>query len=269
MAFSRRSVVTIMNRFFIFSSLVWLVFSGFVTAQDKEAKPDPDKKKDPSGRRAWVISATVSKDLPNPLPMMVGTPGKEGAKIHKVSLRTRSIDRAIPVDASGLVRAVEPIKGEDGKVTYKMLSRSVVPEGVKDALIVLVPKKNYKNEWIFDSKVIDLSKFRKGGCLYVNLVNTRIGVGIGAKDSELRTVIESNDMRYINPIKKDEDNKVLPIRFLYEIPDNDRQKWKLMTSSKMYFVKSRREICIFYYDEKIKNVNFRGLAFMVPEKKEK
>ena len=139
-------------------------------------------------------------------------------------------------------------------------SRSQVPEGVREALIVLVPGTGEGDGLIFRSKVIDLSKFRKGGCLYVNLVKTNIGIKIG----EHKTVVKPGGMEFINPLEQ-EDKGVFPVGFFYEVPDQSTAEWKLMTSSKMAIYKSRREICIFFYNEEIENVDFRGIPFMTPQ----
>ena len=56
----------------------------------------------------------------------------------------------------------------------------------------------------------------------------------------------------------------MPVRFFYEVPNETGAEWKLMTSSKMAIYKSRREICIFFYNEEFENVDFRGIPFMTP-----
>jgi hypothetical protein len=205
------------------------------------------------GRRAWVVATTIPEDVPNPLPVMAGE------RLHEVRMHLRSVGQAIPIDESGVVRAVKPITGEDGEITYQELSRSRVPEGVREALIVLVPDTRGSDGTGFRSKVIDLSKFKKGGCLYVNLVKTKIGITI----DEQKTVVKPGGMEFINPLAR-EDQGVFTVGFFYEVFDQPDAEWKLMTSSKMAIYRSRREICIFYYNEEIDNVDFRGIPFMTP-----
>lgn len=206
-----------------------------------------------TGRRAWVVASTIPEDVSNPLPFMVGE------KLHMVRMHLRSVSQAIPIDETGVVRAVKPITGPDGEITYQQLSQSLVPEDVREALIVLVPLARDREGLRFSSKVIDLSKFKKGGCLYVNLVKTKIGITIG----ERKTVVNPGGMEFINPLEQ-EDKGVFPVRFFYEVPSKTTAEWKLMTSSKMAIYKTRREICIFFYNEKIENVDFRGIPFITP-----
>lgn len=54
------------------------------------------------------------------------------------------------------------------------------------------------------------------------------------------------------------------VRFFYEISATPNAEWKLMTSSKMAIYESRREICIFFYNPEIENVDSRGIPFMTP-----
>jgi len=142
-------------------------------------------------------------------------------------------------------------------VLYENLSLSILPEGVREALIVLVPRKEGAEGLRFNSKVIDLAKFKGGGVLYVNLVSTNIGIKIG----EQKALVKPGGMEFINPLDQNEKG-VMPVAFYYEVPKE--KEWKLMTSSKMALYESRREICIFFYNANIENVDFRGIPFLTP-----
>lgn len=213
----------------------------------------PPETPEVTGRRAWVVATNLPKGMENPLPVL------SDETVHKVPMGLRSIGQAIPVGETGVVCAVKVEIDKDGKVSYTKLSQSTVPEGVREALIVLVPEAGNKDGLMFRSQVIDLSEFKKGGCLYVNLVKTSIGIAIG----EHKTVVKPGAMEFINPLvgKKDD---VQVVRFFYEIPAEPKAEWKLMTSSKMAIYESRREICIFFYNAEIENVDFRGIPFMTP-----
>lgn len=234
---------------------IWICCLGLISVQwmSGQTTAPTQEKPEIEGRRVWIVATSLPKDMENPLPVMTGE------TMHKVRMHLRAMGSAIPIDETGLVRAVKPITDPDGKITYQDLSRSLVPEGVREALIVLVPKAKDSEGLRFNSRVIDLSKFKEGGTLYVNLVKTKIGITIG----EHKTVVKPGGMEFINPLDG-EDKAVLPVRFFYEIPKESDAEWKLMTSSKMAIFKSRREICIFFYNEEIENVDFRGIPFMTP-----
>jgi hypothetical protein len=195
----------------------------------------------------------MPEDVPNPLPVF------SGEKLHEIRMHLRAVGQAIPIDETGVVRAVKPVTGPDGKITYTNLAISQVPEDVREALIVLVPQENAADGFRFNSKIIDLSKFKKGGCLYVNLVKTNIGITIG----DQKAVLKPGGMEFINPLNG-ESSAVHLVRFFYEVPNKPNAEWKLMTSSKMAIYESRREICIFFYNPEIENVDFRGIPFMTP-----
>jgi len=226
---------------------ITLLCAQWVCGQTKAPEPVEVR-----GRRAWVVATTMPKDVANPLPILTDE------KLEMVRMHLRMVNQAVPVDDTGVVRAVKAITMPDGTLGYEDLARCVVPEGVREALIVLVP--NDKEEGLkFSSKVIDLAKFRKGGCLYVNLVKTKIGITIG----EQKAVLAPGGMEFINPLE-DQKSGVFPVRFFYEIPKDPEAEWKLMTSSKMAIYDSRREICIFFYNKEIGNVDFRGVPFITP-----
>lgn len=230
----------------------WICCFGISSLQllcGQTAEPETEVK----GRRAWVVATTMPEDVANPLPVL------SGEKLHMVRMRLRAIGRPIPVDGNGVVRAVKEETDADGKVIYKNLSISQIPEGVREALIVLVPDDQGSDGLRFRSKVVDLAKFKEGGFLYVNLVATKLGITIG----DHKTVIAPGGMEFINPLEN-KDKDVLAVRFFYEVQTEGREEWKLMTSSKMAIYKSRREICIFYYNQELENVDFRGIPFMVP-----
>lgn len=232
--------------------ITW-VCSFLLTLDCALAQTAPSKPKEVSGRKTWVVATSVPKDVDNPLKILVGE------KLHETRLYMRSIGKPIQVDSTGIVRGVKLTKDDEGKDAYQNLFISTIPEGVHEALIILVPNPEDAEGLRFKSKVIDLSKFKKGGCLYVNLVRTKLGITIG----EHKKVIPPGGMEFINPLGN-KDNDILPVQFFYEIPNEKNGEWKLMTSSKMAIYKSRREICVFYYNEKIKNVDFRGIPFITP-----
>ena len=224
------------------------------TCLSVQAQP-PELDKEP-GRRAWIVAAQIPEDVANPLPVMVGD------TMNEVQLYHRDIGDAVAVDKTGMVRAVKPVKGPNGEQAYQNLAVAKLGEGVREALIVLVPKDGGKEGLRFDSKVIDLAKFKRGGCLYVNLVKTKVGITIG----EEKTVVNPGGMEFLN-LLGDEKAAVKSIRFFYEIPkkpDAPEGEWKLMTASRMAIYRSRREICIFFYNKEIENVDFRGIPFITP-----
>lgn len=215
------------------------------------AQKPPKKTKEVSGRKAWFVATSMPDDVSNPLKILSDN------ELHEVKIHLRSIVQPVKVDETGIVRAVKEIVNENGLVTYENLSLSTVPEGVREALIILVPRRNGAAGLRFNSKVIDLEEFKGGGCLYVNLVATKIGIVLG----EHKALVKPGEMEFINPLFEGEKEAKL-VSFFYQVPKDE--EWKLMTSFKKAIYKSRREICIFFYNEEIENVDFRGIPFITP-----
>ena len=241
----------------------WFGCMALVMATCLSAQPAPLGQDKEPGRRAWIVMAQIPEDVANPLPVM------SGGGLHEVRLHPRDVGDAVPVDETGLIRVVKASNKPDGEIVYEDLARCTMAKGMREALIVLVPREGKEGEGeealMFKSKVIDLSKFKAGGCLYVNLVKTKIGITIG----EEKTMVPPGGMEFIN-LPGEEKAVVKPIRFFYEIPkkpDVPESEWKLMTASRMAIYRSRREICIFFYDKEIENVNFRGIHFITPPPK--
>lgn len=230
----------------------WIFYVGLLTLQGLTAQEAAPAKPEVVGRKAWVVATTMPKDVLNPLPV------HSGEKLHEIRMHLRSVGQAIPVDKSGVVRAVEVVTGPDDEVSYKNLSFSQIPEDVGEALIVLVPREEAGEGLRFKSKVIDLANFKGGGCLYVNLVKTKIGIILG----EQKVLVKPGEMKFINPLaEKDKEAKL--VSFFYEVPRD--KEWKLMTSFKKGIYESRREICIFFYNKDLENVDFRGIPLITPQ----
>lgn len=235
---------------------------GWLLMQPLHGQPPDLEEREVTGRRAWIVSTSIPEDVDNPLLVL------SGEELHKVKLHLRSIGNPVPLDKTGLVRAVKSVTKPDGTLAYKDLSRNVIPEGVREALIVLTPKaeKPEGGDGLrFDSKVIDLSKFKQGGCLYVNLTKANLGITIGKPKTagEQKTVVKPGGMEIVN-MQGNDKVAVKPIRFFYEIPKKPKAEWKLMTAANIAIYKSRREICIFFFNEDRDNVDFRGISFITP-----
>ena len=236
-------------RIFFLGWLLLLPLQGQVPALDGE--------KD-TGRRAWIVVADSTESLANPLTVLTAE------KVLKVQMFAREVGDPIPVDKTGVVKVVKVVNGPDGKVAYQNLAVAQLGEKVREALIVLIPKGEKEEGLMFKSNVIDLADFKKGGCLYVNLVKTHIGITIG----DLKAKVPPGGIKFINALENQKDD-VLPIRFVYEIPKDPKPDWKLMTASQIPLYMSRREICIFFFNKEIENVDFRGMTFITPPPKKR
>jgi hypothetical protein len=53
----------------------------------------------------------------------------------------------------------------------------------------------------------------------------------------------------------------MPIRYRYFHPVEN--EWKMLSASTVGIMPTRREICIFSYDERFKRIDYHGITFPV------
>lgn len=209
-----------------------------------------------TGRKAWFLCTAIPDDLQNPVSVMVDE------NIHQVTLSIRHMSDPFPVSGEGLVKIVKEIPNPDKTdkthpTIYQTLAQSQVPDQIQNALIILVPMpKNNSQKQVFGSKVIDLNHFKGGDYLYLNLSPVQVGITLG----ENRSVLKPGEMK----IQENRDianatNKMISLHY-QSIKD---EKWKLIVASTVVVQPSRREICIFHWDEKADRIDYRGATFPV------
>ncbi len=218
------------------------------------AQAEPAKKI--IGRKAWFLCTAIPEDLQNPVSVMVEE------NIHQVTLSIRNMSDPFPVRGEGLVKIVKEIPNPDktdktNPNIYQTLVQSQVPDHIQNALIILVPlPKNNSQKQVFGSKVIDLNNFKGGDYLYLNLSPVQVGITLG----ENRSVLKPGEMK----IQENRDiasatNKMISLHY-QSIKDD---KWKLIVASTVVVQPTRREICIFHWDEKGDRIDYRGATFPV------
>ncbi len=209
-----------------------------------------------TGRKAWFLCTAIPEDLQNPVSVMVEE------KIHQVTLSIRNMSDPFPVRSEGIVKIVKEIPNPDktdksNPTIYQTLAQSQVPDHIQNALIILVPTpKNNGQKLVFGSKVINLDDFKGGDYLYLNLSPVQVGITLG----ENRSVLKPGEMK----IQENRDianatNKMISLH--YHSTKDD--KWKMIVASTVVIQPTRREICIFHWDEKADRIDYRGATFPV------
>lgn len=213
------------------------------------AQDEPDRKI--KGRKAWFLCTSIPESVKNPVLVMTG------GKIHEITLSIRNMSDPFPVSGDGVVQIVKEVDNpqKPGAVIYDALSESKIPDHIQQALIILVPssqKEGFKP--IFNSKVLDLNGFNGGDYLYLNLTPRMVGIVLG----DSRSVLKPWDlMVQTNREIKSATNKVLSLH--YQSPDDG--KWKLIVATTVVVQPTRREICVFHWDEKTERIDYRGATF--------
>ena len=238
-----------MTRLFPFIALfVGLAFPSF--AQDEE-----DTGREARGRVAWFIAVAVPENLPVEVPILTGD------SVEKVMFPKREVSRPVKIPADGLLRvAVPDPNAQDDKLPYEILAEVRVPEGVQKCLVILVPTV-VDGKFRFKSRVQDLRKFGGGDAMYINVSPKNILVTLGEEKIGLKP-----GMTQIHSAKGIDQAKNVAVR--YEVYNEETKKWRKISASTVRIVPTRREICIFSWDEQRKRPDYHGMSFSVQPEEE-
>ena len=230
-------------RFSIQLLILVLCMSFPVLAQENE------EKKQAKGRVVHFACTGIPKDLENPVLV------RSGKKITKLPINRRMASDAVKIPASGIIEWVVKSDKPDGD-PYLVIARAKVPDGMSKALVILVPRHEPKGALLFSAVVQNLSSFRGGDYLFLNLTKTEVSVQMGKK--KLRIKSGKRRVYKARGLKK---SKNLPVK--YACFDTRKSKWKLLSASTIVLRRTRREICIFHWDSKHQRVNYHGITFPV------
>ena len=227
--------------------LYLLAGSQFLAAQ----ADDSENPRQPRGKKAYFVCTSFPKGFKNPITV------RTGKKIQQVELSKRSASDPIKLTASGIVEVVElkenPAEGED---PYQVIAKAVVKTTSKDSLIILSPAEAKKtgSTQVYSTSVQDLTKFKGGDYLYINLSPTEIVVKLG--DKKLRVKPRSSKIYDAKNLKK-----AVNVATSYGYLDKGSKQWKLLSASTVVLRPTRREICVFGWNKKFNRVSYHGITF--------
>ena len=233
-------------------SFIVFLLSGYLLHAQQSGVDTPKK---PSGRLAWLVATSIPDDLENPVSVLSGT------EIKEATLSKRLVGEPVKVPADGIIRLIRKVDNskDPTKPAYLTLAQALVPEGVEKAMIILAPApKKAGSDLIFTTKVQNLTGFKGGDYLFMNLTNLKVAVQLGDKKVGLspgETSIcdaESLSTATNTPIS-------------YHYLDAAENKWKMISASTVVIQPTRREICIFSWDTDYGRIDYHGITFPVTE----
>ena len=204
------------------------------------------------GRQVWLAATHLPKKMNNPVTVMVGD------KFHQIPLSKRRASQAIPIGKEQVIRLVRriPKAEEPGEFTIKVVAQAAVPAETRQALIILIPATAPGKDIEFHAKVQNLASYRGGDYLFLNLAPTRVAVQLG--ETKLGMGPGETTIYDASSIKKSTNAAVQ-----YHYYDLAQQKWRLISSSTIVLRPTRRELCVFSWDERYKRINYHGITFPV------
>ncbi len=229
---------------------ICLLFSAFLPLAGQD-DPGAAAKRE-SGRLVWFVYTAMPDGVRNPVKVL------GGKEITEVKLDAYMASEPVNIPDDGIIRIVRdiPAPAIGGKTKYAVLAEAEIPEKVRKALIILVPLAKPEGDLLFQAKVQDLTSFKGGDRLFINLSETNIGVKIGDTAVSVPT---KRAVIYSSP-KLDQPAN-MPIIYSYYHPE--QKKWKLLTASTVVIMPTRREICIFNNGSRIGKIEKHGILFPV------
>jgi hypothetical protein len=216
-------------------------------------EPSADQPRQPRGRLAYMVSTSIPDGLENPVKVMTGK------DVVEVMLSKRSASEPVKIPADGNVRIVRevPDPADASKRAYLTLAQAAIPESVSNALVILIPiAKKPGSDLIFRTEIQDLAAFTGGDFLYLNLTNLDLKVELG-KDT---LAIKPGQTRIFDAPNLTKATNVAT-RYSYFHPV--KKDWKMLSASTIVLRSTRREICIFSWDERLERVDYHGIVFPV------
>ena len=205
-----------------------------------------------AGRSAWFGCLSKPEGLENPVTVLAG------GKLTKLDLPEFMASEAVKIPDDGVIRIVRevPDPKNQGKMKYLILAEAKIPEGVREALVILSPIANPEGDLLFHSKIQDLAHFKGGDRLYINLSDTNIRIRLGKT-----TVAVEPRQANIYKAPAMDDTTAAPI--MYEFYHPKRKEWMILSASTVALVPTRREICVFNNGSRIGNIKIHGILFPV------
>ena len=203
-------------------------------------------------RKAWFALTFDVPEEHNPASILVGS------DVVEVILNQRQVGRPIQIPKDGMIRFIE--QGEVDPATNKpkitVLGKAVIPEKIRNALVILSPTPEKEAPLIYRTSVQDLGRFQGGNIMYLNLTNTKVAVTIGDE----RLIVDPARRQIHVPPKR---NAPFAAPVSYHFQDPADKRWKLLSASTIAVNPKRREICVFSPDPRFNRINYRGIMFPV------
>lgn len=205
-----------------------------------------------SGRSAWFACIDQPDWFENPVKLMIGN------KITELQLPRYMTSEAVRVPVDGVVRLVREKPNPDNPLEplYGIIAEATIPEGVNQALILLMPLPEPEGDLEFISTVRNLSDFGGGDRMFINLSQTHMRVTIG--DTTVNLPAKKARTYNAGSLQKATN---MPVRYEFYHPEDE--EWKLLTASTIVVRPTRRKILVFKDGTRVGSVKKHAILFPV------
>ncbi|QTN31405.1 hypothetical protein HZ994_03365 [Akkermansiaceae bacterium] len=231
----------------------FLFLASILPLAGQERSADAGKPKKPA-RSAWFACIA-------PMPEGVENPIKVAGEkeITEILLPSYMTSDPVEIPADGILRMVRGIPDPEkpGETKYLILAEAKIPEGVREALVLLAPLPEPQGDLVFLAKVQNLADFKGGDRLFINLSDTNIRAKFGR---DTVTVAPGKSDIYQAPALAKPTNT--PV--MYEFYHAGQKQWKILSASTVVLRPTRREICVFNSGTRPGNIKKHKILFPVP-----
>ena len=230
-----------------------LLFAGILPLAAQDTTGDEDSRK--PGRSVWFACTSLPEGFENPTKVLTGE------AITELEIPRFMASDPVKVPKDGIIRLVveEPNRADPEKVNYRILAQAKIPDGVREALIILVPLHEPKGDLIFTAKVQNLAKFKGGDRLYINLSREHVRVKLG---NDTVTLAPKQADLYESPALTKPQN--MPV--LYEFYHAARKEWLMISASTVVLRPTRRNIFVFNGGTRPGQIKKHKILFPLPIK---
>ena len=203
----------------------------------------------PRGRVASFVYTSLPEGFENPVTVMAGK------EISQLLLSKLSPSDPVKIPADGILRIVREVKNVEEPDTplYLTLAQAAIPESVVNAVVILMPMAKNSKGLLFKTRVLDLAAYKGGDSMFLNMTKFRIGIELG----KAKIGVEPGEVITHNPLGT-EKSVTLPIRLSYFHPV--RKEWAMITASTVALYSTRRELCIFNWDDRFNRVDYESIT---------
>lgn len=218
------------------------------------AQSEPAGGKRHGGRSVWFACLSKPEGLENPVNVLAG------GKLTKLELPEFMASEPVAIPDDGVLRIVRegPDPTNQGKMKYLILAEAKVPEGIREALVILAPLPKPQGDLLFGYKVQDLANFKGGDRLYINLSDTNIRVRLG--NATVMVNPKLTNIFKAPPMAKSTNTPIM-----YEFFHPERKEWLILSASTVVLRPTRREICVFDNGSRIGNIKNYKILFPVSQ----
>lgn len=220
---------------------------------ESSAQRSSREAREPS-RGVRFVCAAIAANTPDLLKFA------SGDALIEVQLSTRSPGPLFPVGEDGLIQ----LGVETGNDTnpFRPLARSRMPEGMRRAIAILLPREERPDGTCYDVLLIDENKIGGGDVYFLNTLPHRCIVKLDDNTLHLES---GNSLIHRTRGRQQTHNSSVAIGVERILPESGDSSWDMISASTWRLMPTRAEICIIYLNHEYQRPALKGLTLFIEQ----